>query len=68
MLFTEVVDGKLSPSEAIKPFVRDLTLVLRYTVYDKNLYLSATSYPMANKLLLDGGDYDTLRGIYFDGI
>ena len=61
-LFTEVVDGKLSPSEEIKPFVNDLTTALRLTVHDKNLYLTSTSYPMANKLLLDSGDYETLRG------
>ena len=67
-LFTEVVDGKLSPSEKIKPFVRDLTIVLRCTVYEKNLYLSPTSYPMANKLLLDAGDFDTLRGKIRDSI
>lgn len=31
LLFTEVVDGKLSPSLAVQPFVKDLTLVLRYS-------------------------------------
>lgn len=62
-LFTKIIDGRLAPVEESRAYVREITTALKYTVRDRNLYLSSTGYPMANKLLLDAGDYDTLRGV-----
>jgi len=61
--FTEIVDGRLAASDAVRPFVSDLTDLLKYTVLDRKLYLFSASYPMANKLLLDSGDHVTLRAL-----
>ena len=58
--FTEMKGGRLSPSLELRPFVSDVAEVLRGTVHDRNLYLSTSAYPMANKILLDCNDFDTL--------
>ena len=63
-LFTEVIDGRLAPTSSIVPFIDDLTEVLKLTVNERNLYLTVNSYPMANKLLLDAGDYISARGFF----
>ena len=59
--FTEIKNGRLSPCKEIKPFVNDVAEVLRGTIQDRNLYLSPSAYPMANKILLDCNDFDTLQ-------
>jgi hypothetical protein len=59
--FTEVKNGRLSPSKYIRPFVSDTAEVLKQTVQDRNLYLAPSAYPMANKILLDCEDFETLQ-------
>lgn len=59
--FTEIVDGRMGPSADVADFVADVTVALNITALDKQLRLTDNSYPMANKLLLDAGDYGTLR-------
>ena len=59
--FTEIKNGRLAPSKAVQPFVKDVTELLRDTVHDKYVFLVPNAYAMANKLVLDSGDADTLR-------
>lgn len=60
-VFTNIVDGRLAPTTEAKPFIDDLTEVLKYTIYERRIYLPANCYPIANKLLLDASDYVTVR-------
>ena len=59
--FTDIKNGRLSPSKELRPFVSDVAEVLKGTVHDRNLYLSTSAYPMANKILLDCEDFGTLQ-------
>ena len=61
--FTDVKNGRLSPSKELRPFVSDVAEVLKGTVHDRNLYLSTSAYPMANKILLDCEDFETLQSL-----
>jgi hypothetical protein len=55
-----VRNGRLTPTADAQPLVDDVTLLLKYTVQERGLHLFPNSYPMANKLILDVGDFDTL--------
>jgi pentatricopeptide repeat protein len=59
--FTDVKNGRLTPNKELRPFVNEVAEVLKGTVHDRNLYLSTSAYPMANKILLDCGDFETLQ-------
>ena len=59
--FTEVKQGRLAPGPESLQFVQDITEVLVTSVTDKHFNLAPSTYPMANKLLLDGGYYAELR-------
>ena len=61
--FTDVKNGRLSPSKELRPFISDVAEVLKGTVHDRNLYLSTSAYPMANKILLDCEDFETLQSL-----
>ena len=43
--------GRLAASKATQPFVKDVTELLRETIYDKSVFLLPSAYPMANKLV-----------------
>ena len=74
-IFTEVKDGRLAPSADARKFVHDLTDVLSDSIHQRfgglqltlsnqvssQGYLTPSCYPMANKLLLDKGDFEALR-------
>jgi pentatricopeptide repeat protein len=75
-IFTEVHDGRLRPNAANARFVSDLTALLCDSIHERygglrltpgnqprfnSGYLLPSCYPMANKLLLDSGDYSALR-------
>lgn len=59
--FTDTQNGKLLPSNEVKPFVSDISIILKEVITDKTFYLSSNCYPMANKILLDNEEFDTLR-------
>eukprot|EP01041_Mallomonas_annulata_P000193 gene193-344_t len=59
--YTEVTRGKLSPSIALRPYIEDITTLLRICIREKYVLLNANVYPIAVKLLLDVNDFNTLR-------